>query len=899
MLSSHEIRESFLAYFDRYGHRRVASSSLVPAEDPTLLFTNAGMVQFKNVFTGHETRDYRRAASAQRCLRAGGKHNDLENVGATARHHTFFEMLGNFSFGDYFKEGAIEFAYGLLVGEWKLDPTRMLFTVFQGNEAIAADNEARKLWRQIAGVADDRIIGLGMADNFWAMGETGPCGPCSEIHYFLGDDIACEKEAAGGRCDGPACDCDRWTEVWNLVFMQYDRSADGTLTPLPRPSIDTGMGLERIAAVIQGKRSNYEIDLFQSLIAAAGDLTKTKYGKEKSSDLSLRVLADHFRASAFLIADGIYPSNEGRGYVLRRIMRRMIRHARLLDVHEPVVYRLMKCLTESMGSAYPILDQKAVVISDAIRREEEAFLATLDRGMGLLDEEIANTSRGQLDGALVFKLYDTFGFPPDLTEVIARERGMTVDQAGFDREMAEQRERSRKASTFAKEGGTRSKIETATEFLGYTKLESDSTVLEALIGEDATAEEARVILDRTPFYAESGGQVGDRGVLVSGNSKFIVKRTEKDSRGVYAHVGNFDGPPFAAGATVRASVDRDARIATERNHTATHLLHAALRKTLGDHVQQAGSAVGPDRLRFDFSHFSAMTPEEIAKVERDANDGVIADLDVTTQVLPIEQARTLGAMAFFGDKYGDLVRVVSVEGVPGHASVSRVASREFCGGTHVRRSGEIGPIQITVETAVAAGIRRIEAVTGDGALRVIQERDRTLTAISQRLTVPSPEIPARLEQVLEERKKMLKELARMRVDLALTSTAEIAKNALLIEGIPVAAIFMDELDKPTMRTVADKLLKSLGSGIIILGTCQADENGQKKAGLLVQISKELTAKIKAGDVVSRLAKMCDGGGGGRPEMAEAGGKNGAMAAAAVKAAPDIVRELLVNKREKE
>lgn len=623
MLSSTDIRESFLAFFEREGHRRVPSSPLLPAEDPTLLFTNAGMNQFKLVFTGRESRDYRRAASSQRCVRAGGKHNDLENVGFTARHHTFFEMLGNFSFGDYFKEGAIEFAFRLLTKEWGLDASRMIFTVFAGQDGIAADEEARDLWRKIAGVTDDRVIGLGMKDNFWAMGDTGPCGPCSEIHYFLGDDIHCAEVAAGRSCLGPACECDRWMEIWNLVFMQYERTADGAMTPLPAPSIDTGMGLERVTAVIQGKRSNYDTDLFQTLIGEAGGLVGKRYGSNAADDVSMRVIADHLRASAFLIADGIYPSNEGRGYTLRRIMRRMIRHARLLGRHQPVVHAMTPVLSRLMGAAHPVLAERAAIIQQAIRREEETFLVTLDRGIALLDDAIKTLPDRVIPGALAFRLYDTYGFPPDLTAIIARDRDLAVDQPGFDAEMAAQKDRSRKSSSFEAAGEIESSIGSPTEFVGYDELESDARVLEIL---PAPEDRFRVVLDRSPFYAESGGQVGDRGVILGENAEYLVERTEKNARGVWFHVGTFTRGRFAPDDTVRGSVDRGSRIATERNHTATHLLHAALRETLGDHVRQMGSYVGPDRLRFDFAHFQAMTPEEIRRIESIANDVVRADL---------------------------------------------------------------------------------------------------------------------------------------------------------------------------------------------------------------------------------------------------------------------------------
>ncbi len=896
-MKSSAVRESFLSFFERNGHRRVPSSPLLPAEDPTLLFTNAGMNQFKGVFTGEERRDYTRATSSQRCVRAGGKHNDLEQVGRTARHHTFFEMLGNFSFGDYFKEGAIVFAYDLLVKEWGLDPRRMMFTVFGGAEGIAADDEARALWRKVAGVGDDRVLGLGMKDNFWAMGDTGPCGPCSEIHVHLGDDIPCARAAEGRDCLGPACDCDRWNEIWNLVFMQYERFADGAMKPLPAPSIDTGMGLERVAAVIQGKRSNYDTDLFTALIAGTAELARVPYGEGGENDVSLRVIADHLRSSAFLVGDGVYPSNEGRGYVLRRIMRRMIRHARLLGVSEPFAFRLVPLLSELMADAHPVLADRREIITASIRREEETFLSTLDRGMNLLDAEIAGRKEKVLPGEIVFRLYDTYGFPPDLTALIARDRGFDVDDEGFRGEMEKQKERSRGASDFSAREGLAVATESPTDFTGYGELACDATVVEAVAaGEGRYA----LVLDRTPFYAESGGQVGDRGVIAGSGGRFLVEKTEKTPRGVFLHVGRpgeGDGLP-APGTVVRAEVDREARLATERNHTATHLLHAALRRVLGDHVQQSGSLVGPERLRFDFSHFQAMTPEEIAAVEREINRGVVSDLPLVVRILPIEEAKKLGAMAFFGDKYGELVRVVSVEGHPDYDALAPaqgepvVASREFCGGCHVRRVGEIGPVKIVSESAIASGMRRIEAVTGTGAADFIGRRDAILARAGARLSAPAEEFPERIEKLMEEQKRQQKEIARLRSELAIEKSREGLANAETIGGIAVAALFIEDLDAATLRTVSERMVKSLGSGVVVLGSNPADESGQRKAVLCVQVSRDVTAKVKAGDLVGKLARICGGGGGGRPDMAQAGGKDATKVPEAISQVPGIVRELI-------
>ncbi|MEK8024034.1 MAG: alanine--tRNA ligase [Candidatus Hydrogenedentota bacterium] len=892
-MTSSDIRESFLGFFEKKGHRRVPSSPLLPAEDPTLLFTNAGMNQFKLVFTGRESRDYNRAASSQRCVRAGGKHNDLENVGYTARHHTFFEMLGNFSFGDYFKEGAISFAYDLLVREWKMDPARLLFTVFSGEGGIPADDEARSLWKKIAGVGDDRVLGLGMQDNFWAMGDTGPCGPCSEIHYHLGDDIACAEESAGRKCKGVACDCDRWMEIWNLVFMQYERSGEGVLTPLPAPSIDTGMGLERVTAVLQGKRSNYDTDLFQRIIAEIGSRMNRTYGQEETTDVSLRVVADHLRAAAFLIADGIYPSNEGRGYVLRRIMRRMIRHVRLMGSHEPVAFTLVPVLVELMGQAHPVLEERAAIITQAIRREEETFLVTLDRGLLLLDEAIASLKEKTIPGSIVFKLYDTYGFPPDLTALLARDRNLAIDQPGFDAEMAAQRDRSRKASSFEAAAEIDTDVETPTEFVGYEELRADARVL--TVFPEANGKHC-VVLDRSPFYAESGGQVGDQGLISGGTARFQVEGTIKNSRGVYFHTGVFESGMLDVGALVRAEVNRGARVATERHHTGTHLLHAALHEVLGDHVRQAGSLVTPDRLRFDFAHFQAMTPEEIRKVEEIANAAVLADLDVTKRVYPIEEAKKMGAKMFFGDKYGELVRVVSIEGRSDYGESSsaarEVASREFCGGTHVRRSGEIGIIRILSESAISAGVRRMEAVAGTKALEHVVRHEEILHTVGARLTSTVAELPERLERVLDERKKLQKELARARAEKAMREADEAVKGFQDLGGVRLGAAFIEDIDRTAMRLVGDKLLQSIGSGVIIVGSNPADDEGRRKAALCVLVSKDRTNIVKAGDIVARLAKICGGGGGGRPEIAEAGGKDAAKVPEAIDAAAGIVKELM-------
>jgi alanyl-tRNA synthetase len=798
-------------------------------------------------------------------------------------------MLGNFSFGDYFKEGAIEFAWNLLVGEWKIDPGKMLFTVFEGADGIPADDEARALWRRIAGVGDDRILGLGMKENFWAMGETGPCGPCSEIHIHLGDDLPCARAAAGQACLGPACDCDRWNEIWNLVFMQYERRGDGQLVALPAPSIDTGMGLERTAAILQGKRSNYDIDLFARLLGAIGDLAGTRYGADAAADVSLRVIADHIRASAFLVGDGVYPSNEGRGYVLRRIMRRMIRHGRLLGLREPAIFGLAGILGEEMGRAHPILIERAAIIADAIRREEELFLATLDRGIGLLDESLSKSHDRLIPGEVAFRLYDTYGFPPDLTALIAAERGFTVDEAGFAVEMDRQRERSRGASHFAAAGALESAVETPTEFLGYDRIALEARVLAVEPGE---ADAPWIVLDRTPCYAESGGQIGDRAAFDAGGTTLAIADTRKNGRGVFFHRLAPGATAPAIGATVTIEVDRERRLATERHHTATHLLHAALRAVIGPHVQQSGSYVGPDRLRFDFSHHQAMTPDEIRAVEDRANRVVIEDLEVTKRVLPIEEARALGATAFFDEKYGEFVRVVSIEGTAGYQSEPIVATREFCGGTHVRRSGEIGLIRIVSESAIASGVRRIEAVAGGEAFRVAAEREALLGKLGGRLSAPAEELEARIVALLEERKRLGRELETARLAAAM-GEAEAALGApISVGGIALVPFFIENLDPAALRQLSDRMIKKLGAGIVVVGSNPANEKGERKAALCVQVSRDLTPRIKAGAIVGALARLCGGGGGGRPEMAEAGGKDAAKVAEAIRQAPAIITELL-------
>ncbi|RMH57436.1 MAG: alanine--tRNA ligase [Candidatus Hydrogenedentota bacterium] len=885
-----EVRETFLRFFEKEGHTRVPSSSLVPAEDPTLLFTNAGMVQFKSVFTGEERRDYSRATSSQRCVRAGGKHNDLEKVGRTARHHTFFEMLGNFSFGDYFKEAAILFARDLLVKTLELDPDRMLYTVFAGEGEIPPDEEARSLWMKIAGVGPERVLSLGASENFWSMGDTGPCGPCSEILYFLGEDIPCVAENSGGRCAGPNCDCDRWIEIWNLVFMQYERRADGSLLPLPKPSIDTGMGLERLTAVLQGVRSNYDIDLFRDLLHALAEERRVQYGVSEETDVSLRVIADHLRASAFLIADGVYPSNIGRGYVLRRIMRRMIRHGRLLGATEPWIHRFVPLVEEAMNQAHPVLAEKSALVTAAIAREEEQFLQRLDRGLELLEREI-NTHPDRLSGRTVFRLYDTYGFPPDLTYLIAEEKGITVDRGEFEKAMEEQRERSRKASDFSAEEFPDSGIDTPTDYTGYDCLSCEAVLLKSVPWKGRIA----LFLDRTPFYAEAGGQIGDRGWIRSlerDRFSFRVEDTQKTPAGVYYHIGVLEKgstESLVSGTTVICEVDSERRIATERNHTATHLLHAALRSVLGDHVQQSGSYVGPDRLRFDFSHFQGLTREELAEVERRANENVLRDLPVQTRVLPIEEARSLGAMAFFGEKYGELVRVVCVEGIPryGEAEGSLTASREFCGGTHVKHSGEIGPIRIVSETAIASGVRRIEALTGREAVNAIVRDEGILSVLCRELSASTERLPERFEAILSEKKHLEKSLAELRITNALLRLEQVQPEE--INHLSVLTAFEENLSPSELRDLALRLEKKHRAEVVVLGSAPPDGRNGRKAAFCVAVTKEAAGKIAAGKIAAALAQMCGGRGGGKPTLAQAGGKDGGKVRDALRRVPEIIR----------
>jgi alanyl-tRNA synthetase len=854
-LSSAELRALFLKFFRERGHEIVASSSLVPGNDPTLLFTNAGMVQFKDVFLGKDKRNYRRAASSQRCVRAGGKHNDLENVGYTARHHTFFEMLGNFSFGDYFKRDAIRFGWDFVTGkDWLgIDPQRLMATVYH------TDDEAYDVWHKDVGLPANRIVRIGDnpgggSDNFWQMGETGPCGPCSEIFYDHGAHIA------GGPPGSADADGDRWIEIWNLVFMQFDRSAEGVLTPLPKPSVDTGMGLERTAAVMQGVHSNYEIDLFVNLIKAAAEATQTRDLESKS----LRVIADHIRASAFLIADGVFPSNEGRGYVLRRIVRRALRHGYMLGQDKPFFYKLVAALEKEMGEAYPELTTQRPQIERVLKQEEERFAETLSQGMTLLDTAIGSLKDSKvIPGETVFRLYDTFGFPVDLTADIARERGLTIDLAGYEAAMERQRKQSQDASKFGVDLRTGVTVEGKTDFSGYEHLVDTGTIVTLLKSRERvevlrTGDEGQVILDHTPFYAESGGQVGDAGTLIAGSARFEVTDTQKLGS-AYAHVGRVTSGEFKQGARVEARVDEERRRATMLNHSATHLLHAALRKVLGKHVTQKGSLVAPDRLRFDFSHFQPLTAAELQEVERVVNAQIRANSAGETRLMKYDAAVASGAMALFGEKYDDEVRVLKF----GDFSV------ELCGGTHVRRTGDIGLFKIVSEGGIQAGVRRIEAVTGQGALDWVAKSDQVLRELAAIVKANRDDVEDKVRQLAERSRKLEKEVAGLKSKLASGQGSDLSSSAVDVAGVKVVATRVDGADAPALRDAVDRLKNKLRSAAVVLASVQEPD----KVVLIAGVTEDQIAKVKAGDLVNMVAQKVGGRGGGRPDMAQAGGND--------------------------
>jgi alanyl-tRNA synthetase len=863
MITSNELRSAFLKYFNDRGHEIVVSSPLVPGNDPTLLFTNAGMVQFKDTFLGQEQRPYARACSSQRCVRAGGKHNDLENVGYTARHHTFFEMLGNFSFGDYFKREAIGFGWDFLTRELGLPADKLWVTVYE------EDDEAADIWLKEIGVSAERFSRCGVKDNFWSMGDTGPCGPCSEIFYDHGPGVP------GGPPGSPDEDGDRYIEIWNLVFMQFNRAADGQMTPLPKPSVDTGMGLERLAAVMQGVHSNYETDLFRELIQAAAAVTSAKDLEDKS----LRVIADHIRSCAFLIVDGVLPSNEGRGYVLRRIIRRAIRHGHKLGKREPFFYRLVEALERQMGAAYPELGQRRDVLERVLRKEEARFAETLDHGLRILEEAVAGLSDDQIPGETVFRLYDTYGFPVDLTADVAREKGLRVDLEGFENAMQAQRERARAASQFGAtiEGG----LETAcrTEFVGYESLSDDGQVAGIFVDGQPVdvlhaGAEGIVVLDRTPFYAESGGQVGDRGSLESAAARFLVSDTQRQGTAA-AHVGELREGEIRVGDEIRARVDSDARTQTARNHSGTHLMHAALREILGDHVTQKGSLVAPDRLRFDFSHFEPVTPDELRAIEQRVNEQVLLNNDVVTEVLPIDEAMEKGAMALFGEKYAEMVRVLSIGDY----------STELCGGTHVRRAGDIGLFKILGESGIASGVRRVEAITGFGALDWVAGTAGRMERVAALFKADPEALEERLGALLSRNRELEKELERMKSSLASSQGDELLSKAVEIEGIKVLAARMDEVDPKGLRDTVDQLKHKLGTAAVLLATVH-----DGKVSLVAGVTKDGTDRIKAGPLVNFVAQQVGGRGGGRPDMAQAGGNDPAKLDGALVSVPDWVRQ---------
>jgi alanyl-tRNA synthetase len=885
-LTSAEIREAFLRFFEERGHRRVKSSSLVPQNDPTLLFTNAGMVQFKDVFTGREKRDYRRAATSQKCVRAGGKHNDLENVGFTARHHTFFEMLGNFSFGDYFKKDAVAWAWEFVTSpKWLgLDAKRLAATVFAGEGSLPWDEEAYELWKG-QGVPKDRIHKLGAKDNFWSMGETGPCGPCSELHFFQGDDIPCAEVQAGRKCLGVACDCDRWLEIWNLVFMQFERSQDGGLTPLPRPSIDTGAGLERMASVAQGKRSNYDTDLFQNVIRAVEKVSGKKYGKGADDDVSMRVVADHARATTFLVGDGVLPSNEGRGYVLRRIMRRAIRHGKRLGMEKVFLPTICGAVIEEMRGAYPETAENRPFILEVAEQEEASFRRTLDKGLSILAEEMRRlAARGEkvIPGGVAFQLYDTFGFPMDLTRVIAAENRLGVDESGFDRAMAEQRARSEwKGSGETAAGELHKRIAAEVgevKFVGYDVPKAKAEV-KALLVNGARAARARagdeveVVTDATPFYGESGGQVGDTGAIAApGGGRVEIRDTQRPVPGLVTHVGVVGAGAISVGDEVELSVDDARRTLIRANHSATHLLHFALRERLGEHVKQAGSVVAPDYLRFDFSHFQPLSDEDLRAVERRVNDLVRENAATDTTVLELEEARKTGAMMIFGEKYGDTVRVVRIG-----------PSKELCGGTHVRRTGDIAFFKLASEESIAAGVRRIVAYTGPGAVEHAQREEEELRKAAALLKAGAFEVAQKIEATQRRVKELERALEEARAKVTSARSGDLAAQARDVNGVKVLAARV-EGDGKALRDLADKLRDKLGRGVVALGSEQ-----EGKAILLVAVTRDLVGRVKAGDLVREAAKLVGGSGGGKPDMAQAGGANPAGLDQALDKVAELVR----------
>ncbi|WP_113234508.1 alanine--tRNA ligase [Escherichia coli] len=861
--STAEIRQAFLDFFHSKGHQVVASSSLVPHNDPTLLFTNAGMNQFKDVFLGLDKRNYSRATTSQRCVRAGGKHNDLENVGYTARHHTFFEMLGNFSFGDYFKHDAIQFAWELLTSEkwFALPKERLWVTVYE------SDDEAYEIWEKEVGIPRERIIRIGdnkgapyASDNFWQMGDTGPCGPCTEIFYDHGDHIW------GGPPGSPEEDGDRYIEIWNIVFMQFNRQADGTMEPLPKPSVDTGMGLERIAAVLQHVNSNYDIDLFRTLIQAVAKVT----GATDLSNKSLRVIADHIRSCAFLIADGVMPSNESRGYVLRRIIRRAVRHGNMLGAKETFFYKLVGPLIDVMGSAGEDLKRQQAQVEQVLKTEEEQFARTLERGLALLDEELAKLSGDTLDGETAFRLYDTYGFPVDLTADVCRERNIKVDEAGFDAAMEEQRRRAREASGFGADYNAMIRVDSASEFKGYDHLELNGKVTALFVDGKAVdainaGQEAVVVLDQTPFYAESGGQVGDKGELKGANFSFAVEDTQKYGQAI-GHIGKLAAGSLKVGDAVQADVDEARRARIRLNHSATHLMHAALRQVLGTHVSQKGSLVNDKVLRFDFSHNEAMKPEEIRAVEDLVNAQIRRNLPIETNIMDLEAAKAKGAMALFGEKYDERVRVLSMGDF----------STELCGGTHASRTGDIGLFRIISESGTAAGVRRIEAVSGEGAIATVHADSDRLSEVAHLLKGDSNNLADKVRSVLERTRQLEKELQQLKEQAAAQESANLSSKAIDVNGVKLLVSELSGVEPKMLRTMVDDLKNQLGSTIIVLATV-----AEGKVSLIAGVSKDVTDRVKAGELIGMVAQQVGGKGGGRPDMAQAGGTDAAALPAAL------------------
>jgi alanyl-tRNA synthetase len=876
-LSASEIRETFLRFFHARDHRRVPSGSLVPESDPTLLFTNAGMVPFKRLFLGEETRDYKRATTSQKCMRVSGKHNDLENVGRTPRHHTFFEMLGNFSFGDYFKRDAIEFAWELVTREFGIDPERLVATVFR------EDDEAFELWREGIGLPESRVIRLDEAENFWAMGDTGPCGPCSEIHVDFGVNPACDSRV----CD-PSCVCGRWLEIWNLVFMQFDRDGAGEMKPLPAPSIDTGAGLERLAAVIQGVSTNYDTDLFRPILERAQQVARVERGNDPEKDVSLNVVADHARALTFLIGDGVLPSNEGRGYVLRRILRRASRHGVLLGVEEPFLYQVADAVVDEMSGAYPELSDRRAFITERIKREESRFLETLSKGLKLLEDEVASLRAAggdTLPGDTVFRLYDTFGFPTDLTEDILRGQGLALDQQGFDIAMESQRARARAAwkgsgDERVDEIYGRLASDLKTEFLGYDSLEATSRVRALLVDgalcESASAgAEVEVVVDETPFYSESGGQVGDRGEIVTPDGRVEISDTQRPVGEMVVHKGRVSEGRIRVETPAELAVDSEARAATVRNHSGTHLLHAALREVLGPQTMQKGSLVGPDRLRFDFTHDAPLTSEEAERIEDLVNQWIEANAPARLRIMAYPEAIEAGAIAIFEEKYGDEVRVVSFGDF----------STELCGGTHARATGDIGLLKILSENGVAAGVRRIEALTGAGALSHMRVQERTLQHLAGLLRAPLSELGERVERLIDERRTLEREVEKLRAAQHGAASQDLSATAHEVAGVRVIASRVEGVDGKALRSMIDDLRGKIGSGIVLLAA-----EGEGRVSLALGVTKDLTGHYKAGDLVREISQIVGGKGGGRPDFAQAGGNDPSQLDAAFERLDALVAE---------